>query len=80
MIEYEVVQLMWKSSKKDLIPMFVTFIFCLIVGVEYGILLGVSTNLIFLLYPSARPTVHIEKCIVSNKIYYKLSFFFRLYL
>lgn len=69
MIEYEVVELMWKSSKKDLIPMFVTFLFCLIIGVEYGILLGVGTNLIFLLYPSARPTVHVDKCTVSKIIY-----------
>nr|XP_034194082.1 sodium-independent sulfate anion transporter-like isoform X1 [Osmia lignaria] len=61
MIEYEVVKHIWKSSKKDLIPMFVTFIFCLIIGVEYGILLGVGTNLVFLLYPSARPTVHVDK-------------------
>lgn len=61
MIEYEVVKLMWKSSKKDLIPMLVTFAFCLVVGVEYGILLGVGTNLMFLLYPSARPTVFIDK-------------------
>lgn len=61
MIEYEVVKLMWKSSKKDLIPMFVTFSFCLVIGVEYGILLGVGINLMFLLYPSARPTVYIDK-------------------
>ncbi|KYM86093.1 Sodium-independent sulfate anion transporter [Atta colombica] len=61
MIEYEVVKLMWKSSKKDLIPMFVTFLFCLIIGVEYGILSGVAINLMFLLYPSARPTVHVDK-------------------
>ncbi|EFN82619.1 sodium-independent sulfate anion transporter [Harpegnathos saltator] len=61
MIEYEVVKLMWRSSKKDLVPMFVTFFFCLAIGVEYGILLGVGTNLMFLLYPSARPTVHVDK-------------------
>jgi len=67
MIEYEVVKLMWKSSKKDLIPMFVTFSFCLIVGVEYGILLGVGINLMFLLYPSARPTIHVDKCTVGSK-------------
>lgn len=66
MIEYEVVKLIWKSSKKDLIPMFVTFLFCLIIGVEYGILLGVGINLMFLLYPSARPTVHIDKCTVGS--------------
>ncbi|OAD55737.1 Sodium-independent sulfate anion transporter [Eufriesea mexicana] len=62
MIEYQVVKLIWKTSKKDLIPMCVTFLFCLIIGVEYGILLGVGTNLIFLLYPSARPTIHVDKC------------------
>lgn len=68
MIEYEVVKLMWKSSKKDLVPMFVTFLFCLIIGVEYGILSGVGINLMFLLYPSARPTIHVDKYTVrSNK-------------
>ncbi|XP_011502218.1 PREDICTED: sodium-independent sulfate anion transporter [Ceratosolen solmsi marchali] len=61
MIEYEVVKLMWKSSKKDLIPMFATFLLCLVIGVEYGIVAGVGINLIFLLYPSARPQVHVEK-------------------
>ncbi|XP_066587709.1 sodium-independent sulfate anion transporter-like [Prorops nasuta] len=72
MIEYEVVKLMWRSSKKDLIPMFVTFLFCLIIGVEYGILLGVGTNIIFLLYPSARPTVHVEKYTTSSGAEYLL--------
>lgn len=76
MIEYEVVKLIWKSSKKDLIPMFVTFLFCLIIGVEYGILLGVGINLMFLLYPSARPTVHIDKCAVSSKKIQCINFFF----
>jgi sodium-independent sulfate anion transporter 11 len=50
---------------KDLIPTFVTFITCLVIAVEYGILIGVGINLLFLLYPSARPTVHIEKSTVS---------------
>ncbi|EZA61752.1 hypothetical protein DMN91_003561 [Ooceraea biroi] len=72
MIEYEVVKLMWKSSKKDLIPMFVTFSFCLIVGVEYGILLGVGINLMFLLYPSARPTIHVDKCATDRGAEYLL--------
>ncbi|XP_017892171.1 sodium-independent sulfate anion transporter [Ceratina calcarata] len=72
MIEYQVVKLIWKTNKKDLIPMLVTFIFCLIIGVEYGILLGVGTNLIFLLYPSARPTIHIDKCTTSSGVDYLL--------
>lgn len=47
--------------------MFVTFLFCLIIGVEYGILSGVAINLMFLLYPSARPTVHVDKYTVVTK-------------
>ncbi|EEB10996.1 sulfate transporter, putative [Pediculus humanus corporis] len=61
MIEYEVLKPMWKSSKKDLIPAFVTFVLCLLIGVELGILIGVSINIILLLYPSARPNVRVEK-------------------
>ncbi|XP_044758384.1 sodium-independent sulfate anion transporter-like isoform X2 [Coccinella septempunctata] len=60
MIEYEVVKPMWRSSKKDLVSTFATFFFCLMVGVEYGILVGVAINIVFLLYPSVRPTVHVE--------------------
>ncbi|KAK0071881.1 hypothetical protein PV325_012229, partial [Microctonus aethiopoides] len=63
MIEYEVVKLMWKSSKKDLIPMFATFFLCLVIGVEYGILVGVGINLMFLLYPSVRLKIHVEKSV-----------------
>ncbi|XP_050298002.1 sodium-independent sulfate anion transporter [Anthonomus grandis grandis] len=66
MIEYEVVKPMWRSSKKDLLSAFATFVFCLIIGVEYGILVGVSINIMFLLYPSARPGVHVEKCCTSS--------------
>lgn len=65
MIEYEVVKPMWKSSKKDLIPTFATFLLCLAIGVEYGILVGVGINILFLLYPSARPTLDVEKKVVS---------------
>lgn len=65
MIEYEVVKPMWRSSKKDLLSAFATFIFCLVIGVEYGILVGVAINIMFLLYPSARPGIHVEKCQVE---------------
>ena len=79
MIEYEVVKLMWKSSKKDLIPTFATFILCLVIGVEYGIVAGVGINLMFLLYPSVRPQVNVEICFVSfiidlRNFYFNLCF------
>lgn len=60
MIEYEVVKPMWRSSRKDLIPTFATFILCLVIGVELGIVIGVAINLVFLLYPSARPHIFVE--------------------
>ncbi|XP_012262541.2 sodium-independent sulfate anion transporter [Athalia rosae] len=72
MIEYEVVKPMWKTSRKDLVPTFVTFLVCLVIGVEYGILVGVGINLIFLLYPSARPTIHVEKCVTDSGAEYLL--------
>lgn len=65
MIEYEVVKPMWRSSRKDLVPTFSTFLLCLAIGVEYGILVGVGINIVFLLYPSARPTVYVERKVVS---------------
>lgn len=72
MIEYEVVKPMWKSNKKDLIPTFVTFILCLIIGVELGIVIGVSINILFLLYPSARPTIFIDKLKNNKNVEYVL--------
>ena len=74
MIEYEVVKLMWKSSKKDLIPTFATFLLCLVIGVEYGIVAGVGINLMFLLYPSARPKVSVERCFVSFHSFLYISY------
>nr|CAD7202681.1 unnamed protein product [Timema douglasi] len=58
MVEYEMVPLLWKTKKLDLIPYFATFFGCLFIGLEYGILLGVGVNLVFILYESARPSVH----------------------
>ncbi|KAF5289787.1 hypothetical protein FQA39_LY03704 [Lamprigera yunnana] len=72
MIEYEIVKPMWKSNKKDVIPAFATFILCVIVGVEYGIVLGVAINMIFLLYPSARPTIQCKNSISNDGVEYIL--------
>ncbi|KRT81695.1 hypothetical protein AMK59_5720 [Oryctes borbonicus] len=66
MIEYEVVKPMWRSNKKDLVPAFATFVLCLGVGVELGILIGVLINIVFLLYPSARPKLTVDMPRLSN--------------
>ncbi|KAF6201239.1 hypothetical protein GE061_005686 [Apolygus lucorum] len=57
MIEYEVVKPMWRASKRDILPMLVTFVVCLISSVEVGILVGVGVNIALLLIYSARPKI-----------------------
>lgn len=49
----------------DLIPATATFLGCLVWRLEVGILIGVSINVLFLLYSSARPTVQVDKFKVS---------------
>ena len=46
-------------TELDLIPGFATFFACLFWALEYGILIGVAVQLIFVLYFVARPTVQV---------------------
>ncbi|XP_059145996.1 sodium-independent sulfate anion transporter-like isoform X2 [Physella acuta] len=57
MVEFHVVIQLWRANKLDLFPFFITFICSLIVGIEYGILIGVGVSVLMLLYPTARPKV-----------------------
>ena len=45
----------------DLIPFTVTLLSSLFLGLEYGIIIGIGTNLLFILYNSSRPPVQIER-------------------
>lgn len=49
----------WKSNKIDLIPYLATIFFCLLIGLEYGIVIGVIISVVILLYQMARPRVSI---------------------
>lgn len=49
----------------DLIPASATFLSCLFIRLELGIVIGIGINVLFLLYASARPSVHVEKVTVS---------------
>lgn len=55
----------------DLIPMAVTFIACLGIGLDYGMLMGIGINLIFILYSSARPKVRVRSLTVSSLLLVK---------
>ncbi|KAL1116100.1 hypothetical protein AAG570_005595 [Ranatra chinensis] len=61
MVEFHVVKPIWRTNKMDLIPAAATFISCLLIRLELGIVIGIGTNVLFLLYASARPSVHVEK-------------------
>jgi len=53
-------------SELDLIPAFATFLSCLFIRLELGIVIGIGINVLFLLYASARPSVRVEKAVVST--------------
>uniref|UniRef100_A0A0A9Z2J6 Sodium-independent sulfate anion transporter n=1 Tax=Lygus hesperus TaxID=30085 RepID=A0A0A9Z2J6_LYGHE len=61
MVEFHVVKPIWRTNKMDLIPAVATFFSCLLIRLELGIVIGISTNVLFLLYASARPSVQVEK-------------------
>lgn len=60
MVEYHAVLLLWRAKKADLVPLAATFIACLFLGLEVGMILGITVNLMFILYYSARPSIHIS--------------------
>lgn len=66
MIEYEVIQPLWRCSRRELLTGAITFIACLSVGVELGLLAGVATDLAFLIQRAARPTLSVDKQSVSG--------------
>lgn len=72
----ELVIIRFFSTESDLIPAVATFLFCLFLRLEIGIAIGIGINVIFLLYQSARPSVHVEKVMVGAIIvisFYTLS-------
>jgi MFS superfamily sulfate permease-like transporter len=53
------------NAESDLIPGFGTFIACLVLPLEYGILVGIGLNILFILYHVARPKISVENEEVS---------------
>ncbi|XP_018575202.1 sodium-independent sulfate anion transporter-like [Anoplophora glabripennis] len=66
MVELQVVKPIWRTKKTDLIPAVATFLSCLFLRLEIGIVIGIGINVIFLLYATARPSVHVEKVTGSS--------------
>lgn len=66
MIDYDVVSLLWRTKRIDLIPLGATFVFCLLLGLEYGMIVGIAVNLLILLYHSARPPVDMKWTVING--------------
>lgn len=47
-------------TESDLIPGLVTFVACLMLALEIGIVIGIGTNLVFILYHAARPKISMQ--------------------
>ncbi|XP_071531190.1 sodium-independent sulfate anion transporter-like isoform X2 [Panulirus ornatus] len=59
LIDYNILGPLWRSKKADLLPLIVTFVTCLLWGLEWGILLGIAINLSMLLYSIATPAIKV---------------------
>ncbi|XP_018345354.1 PREDICTED: sodium-independent sulfate anion transporter [Trachymyrmex septentrionalis] len=70
MVEVKVVKPMWRTKKSDLIPGVGTFIACLILQLEIGILCGIGINILFILYHAARPKISVEKLKTHHGVEY----------
>ncbi|XP_057659501.1 sodium-independent sulfate anion transporter isoform X9 [Diorhabda carinulata] len=69
--DFQAFILLWKSKKLDLIPLTATLVCCLFINLEYGILIGLAVNIVFVLYSSARPKIEIEEI---SPLYYLVKF------
>uniref|UniRef100_V5H1U5 Sodium-independent sulfate anion transporter n=1 Tax=Anoplophora glabripennis TaxID=217634 RepID=V5H1U5_ANOGL len=61
MVEFKVIKPMWRSKKSCFVVALITFIACLVLPLEIGILVGIGVNLLFILYHAARPKISVEK-------------------
>uniref|UniRef100_A0AAG5CND9 STAS domain-containing protein n=1 Tax=Anopheles atroparvus TaxID=41427 RepID=A0AAG5CND9_ANOAO len=57
MIEFHAAAEIWRTKKVDIIPFIVTIGACLLLGLEYGMLIGIGLNICFVLYMTSRPGI-----------------------
>ncbi|CAG0918803.1 unnamed protein product [Notodromas monacha] len=65
-IEYKEAMDVWKTKRVDMVPMMVTFLACLVIGLEWGFLVGVMSNLLMLLIVTSHPNVPTLKFQISD--------------
>lgn len=83
MMEFKKVAVIYRTRRLELLPFLGTFLVSLWKGLDYGIFVGIGINVLFTLYNTSRPRIHIELHTVSLKttflnISFKLILHFRL--
>ncbi|XP_045477859.1 sodium-independent sulfate anion transporter-like isoform X2 [Harmonia axyridis] len=73
LFDFEAFVVLWRTKKSDLIPLLVTFLVGVFWSLENGILIGISCNLLFVLYSSARPKFFIEQLTCGGRCVYLVS-------
>lgn len=66
MMEFKEILTTFKIKRIDVLPIIVTLLSCLFIGLEEGILIGVAVNLILLLYSTSRPTIKMESLTIDD--------------
>ncbi|XP_060834113.1 sodium-independent sulfate anion transporter-like [Rhopalosiphum padi] len=60
MVDVKMVKQVYKSKKKDLVLMLITFFACLFLPLEYGVLIGIVANVGFIMCSAAKPKISIQ--------------------
>ncbi|CAG0917739.1 unnamed protein product [Notodromas monacha] len=60
MVDYRSAVHILKSRKIDFVPFLATFLSCIFLGLEFGVLIGVVVDVLILLYYSARPELSVS--------------------
>ncbi|XP_017855636.1 PREDICTED: sodium-independent sulfate anion transporter isoform X1 [Drosophila arizonae] len=60
MVEYDTIAEIWRAKKRDMVPFVFTVICCLFWSLEYGMLVGVLINALFILGKSMTPQFQLE--------------------
>lgn len=60
MVELHEMVEIYRTKRADILPCFSTFVFSLLFGLEYGILVGIGINVLFTLYSTSRPNISFE--------------------
>ena len=69
LIDFHEVKHLWKSDKRDLAMLVITFIGTLSLGIEEGILVGVILSLLMIIFQTTRPHIAILGKMPGTKLY-----------